>query len=328
MKKFPSKQVIIYQTKSGAIAFRGDFKQETIWGTQKQIAEIFGVDVRTINEHLKNIYKTKELSKTSTIRKFRTVQKEGSRKVSREINFYNLDTIISVGYRVSSAQATQFRIWANKVLKQYILQGFALDKKRIGQNYETFLQAVENVKVLLPKNNKLTAEDVLELVKAFANTWFSLEAYDKGRLPKKGVNKKQIAFTAEELTQALEEFKKDLINKKQATNLFGVEKEPGALEGIVGNILQSVFGKNVYPTMEEKAAHLLYFMIKNHPFTDGNKRSGAFSFVWFLRRAGLLRASFTPEALTALSLLIAESNSKDKEKMIGLVLLFLRGKYE
>lgn len=322
------KDTAIYQAKNGAIEFRGDFDQETIWGTQKQIAEVFGVDIRTINEHLKNIYKTEELEERATIRKFRIVQKEGNREVEREVNFYNLDAILSVGYRINSKQATQFRIWATKTLKQHLLHGYTINKKQIGANYEKFMQAVADVKALLPTENKVKTEDILELISAFAGTWFSLDAYDKNILPQKGANKKQVAITAEELNHALQELKKDLIKKKEATEIFGQERGKDSVAGIIGTVFQSVFSKDAYPSVEEKAAHLLYFMVKNHPFTDGNKRSGAFAFVWFLRQAGLLRASLTPEALTALTLLMAESNPKDKDRMIGLVLLLINGKYE
>jgi len=323
-KNNQQKQLIIYQAKNGAIEFRGDFNRETIWGTQKQIAEVFGVDVRTINEHLKNIYKTDELEGKATIRKFRIVQKEGKRNVEREVNFYNLDAIISVGYRVNSKQATQFRMWATNTLKQHLLDGYTINKKQIGQNYEKFMQAVAGVKALLPADNKVKTEDILELVHAFASTWISLDVYDKNTFPKTGNSKKKVHVTASELNKTLAELKKDLINKKQATSIFGQERNKNTIDGIVGNVFQSAFGNDVYSSVEEKAAHLLYFMVKNHPFLDGNKRSGALAFVWFLRKTRLLRASLTPEALTALTLLIAESRPKDKNKMIGLVLLLLK----
>jgi len=328
MKNKPIKNITIYQAKNGAIEFRGDFEQETIWGNLNQISDLFGRDKSVISRHIKNIYKTGELDNMATVAKIATVQKEGEREVSREIEYYNLDVILSVGYRVDSKQATQFRIWATKTLKQHLLQGYTINKKRIGDNYEKFMQAVADVKALLPAGNKIKTEDVLELISAFAGTWFSLDAYDKDTLPKSGASKKQVAFTAEELSKALKELKKDLIKKKEATDIFGQERSQDNVKGIVGNVFQSVFGKDAYPSAEEKAAHLLYFMVKNHPFTDGNKRSGAFAFVWFLRKAGLLRASLTPEALTVLTLLLAESNPKDKDKMVGLVLLVVNGKYE
>lgn len=319
-KKQP-KQLVIYQAKSGAIEFRGDFELHTIWATQKQIAEVFDVNIRTVNEHLKNIFKTNELDENSVIRNFRITATDGK---TYNVRHYNLDAIISVGYRVNSKRATQFRVWATKTLRQHLIEGYTINKKRIGQNFDKFMRAVADVKALLPAGNKVKAEDILELVSAFAGTWLSLAAYDKNAFPKTGLTKKKVIVTADELKGALGEFKKELTSKKQASAIFGMEHNKGALEGTVGNIFQTAGGKEVYPSIEEKAAHLLYFMVKNHPFVDGNKRSGAFAFIWFLRRAGILRASLTMEALTALTLLIAESKPSDKDKMIGLVLLLLR----
>ncbi|MFA6306013.1 MAG: Fic family protein, partial [Candidatus Gracilibacteria bacterium] len=164
------------------------------------------------------------------------------------------------------------------------------------------------------------------LIKMFANTWFSLDAYDKENFPKTGVTKKEFQLTAKELTEALSDLKIGLTKSGQAGDLFGIARKEQSMEGILGNVLQSFGGKDLYPTIEEKAAHLLYFTVKNHPFVDGNKRSGAFTFVWFLKQTGLLNPMrMTPEALTALTLLVAESNPKDKERMIGLILLILKG---
>ncbi len=324
-KQIALPNIVIYQTKSGKIEFRGDFKQDTIWGTLNQIAELFGRDKSVVSRHIKNIFKSGELDKKSTVAKIATVQKEGKRQIRREIEYYNLDVIISVGYRVDSKQATQFRIWATKVLKQHILEGYTINKKRLAVNYQKFARALSDIKALLPAGDKVKAQDVLELVNVFASTWFSLDSYDKDKFPQKGTTKKQVVITAEELNQALAEFRQELIKKKQATHIFGQERNKNSIKGIIGNIFQSFGGKQVYPTLEEKAAHLFYFMVKNHPFVDGNKRSGAFAFVWFLRKAGILRASFTPEALTALTLLTAESNPKDKDKIIGLIILLLKG---
>ena len=324
-KQLISPNIVIYQTKNGAIEFRGDFKQETIWGSLNQIAQLFGRDKSVISRHIKNIFESGELDAKSTVAKIATVQKEGKRQIKREIKYYNLDVIISVGYRVDSKQATQFRIWATKVLKQHILDGYTINKKRLATNYQKFIQALSNIKALLPPGNKVKAQDVIELMNIFTTTWFSLEAYDKNKLPKNGFTKKQVIITAKELNQALTKFRQELINKKQATHLFGQEKDKDAIKSIIGNVFQSFNGKEVYPSLEEKAAHLLYFIVKNHPFIDGNKRSGAFAFIWFLRKTGILRISFTPEALTALTLLTAESNPKDKERIIGLIILLLKG---
>ena len=327
--KKSQQQLVIYQGKSGAIEFRGDFDKEenVIWANLNQIAELFGRDKSVISRHLKNIFSSGELKRDMVVAKIATTTKHGAIKgktQTKSVDYYNLDVILSVGYRVDSKVATEFRKWATKTLKQHLLEGYTVNKKRIGQNYEKFMQAVADVKALLPSGSKVTTEDVLELINAFAGTWFSLDAYDTDTFPKTGSIKKKVVFTASELSEALLELKQNLINKKQATDLFGQERNKDTVEGIIGNVLQTASGKDVYPSAEKKSAHLLYFMIKNHPFTDGNKRSSAFAFVWFLRKAGLLRASLTPEALTTLTLLIAESNPKDKEKMVGLVLLLLK----
>ena len=321
------KDIVIYQAKSGKIEFRGDFERDTVWGNLNQIADLFGRDKSVISRHIRNIFQSGELEQRATVAKIATVQKEGEREVIREIDHYNLDMILSIGYRVDSKQATMFRIWATDTLKQHLIKGYTINKKRIAANYGKFLQAVSGVKALLPTGNAVKAQDVLELMEAFAGTWFSLEAYDTQNFPKSGATKKAATFTADELTQALHEFKQELFARKQATDLFGQERSEDGIHGIVGNVFQSFGNQDVYPTVEEKASHLLYFMVKNHPFVDGNKRSGAFAFVWFLRKAGLLLASLTPEALTALTLLVAESHAKDKGKIIGLILLLLQKKH-
>jgi prophage maintenance system killer protein len=325
MSKKLQNQIIIYESDDGQSRVEVRFEGETAWLTQAQLVELFQSSKANISEHIKNIFKEGELDRDSVVRKFRTTASDGKKY---EVEHYNLDLIISLGYRIKSRIATKFRIWATKTLKQHLLQGYTINKKRIGENYEKFMRAVADVKVILPAGNKIKNEDILELISAFADTWFSLDAYDKDCFPQKGVSKKQVEFTAEELSEALKELKKDLIKKKEATEIFGQERSGDSIKGIVGSIFQSIFGKDAYPSTEEKAAHLLYFIVKNHPFIDGNKRSGAFAFVWFLRKTGLLRASITPEALTALTLLLAESNSKDKDKMIGLTLLLLNGRYK
>src|SRR3989344_4939394 len=169
-KQVIKKEVIIYQAKSGAIEFRGDFSRETIWATQGQIANAFSVDIRTVNEHIKNIYKTKELKEKATLRKFRTVQKEGTREVIRDVNHYNLDLALSVGYRVNSKKATQFRQWATKTLREHIVKGYTINRLRVGKNYETFMKAVADVRGLLPKGMQTDTGSILELVRLFANT--------------------------------------------------------------------------------------------------------------------------------------------------------------
>ncbi len=316
--------VVIYQAKNGAIEFRGDFDKETIWASQKQIANIFNVNSQAITKHIKNIYGEGELDLSLTCSKMEQVGVEGTKKVKRKLNFYNLDMIISIGYRVNSKRATQFRIWSTKILKQHLVDGYTINKKRILQNYGQFARAISGIKALLPENSEIKTTDILDLVNTFASTWVSLEAYDKDNLPKVGLSKNKVSLTASELSESILTLKKELIGKKQATGIFGTERNKNAIDGIIGSVFQSAFGKDVYYTVEEKASHLLYFIIKNHPFVDGNKRSGAFSFVWFLNKAGILSPDLTPEALTTLTLLIASSNPNDKDKMIGLVLLLLK----
>lgn len=316
-------ELVIYQTKAGALELRGDFSHQTIWATQAQMAHIFGVNPQAITKHIKNIYSDRELEKVSTCSKMEQVQVEGKRRVKRKVDFYNLDLIISVGYRINSLMGTKFRQWATKTLRHYITEGFSLNRSRIKRNYEVFIKAVDDIRSLLPANMADTS-NIAELIKRYAVTWLSLDAYDKARFPSKGVTLKQVNLTAAELKRDIVALKNELLKKKQATELFAIEREQNVVEGIVGNVFQSFGGEDVYPSIELKAAHLLYFVVKNHPFTDGNKRSGAFAFIWFLHKANLLDVKrLSPQAVTAITLLTAESKPRDKEKVIGLILMLL-----
>ena len=315
------KEIAIYKDSKGNIDFRIDTEKETLWANLNQIAEVFGRDKSVISRHIKDIFATGELSEKSVVAKNATTATDGK---TYQVEYYNLDMIISIGYRVNSKQATKFRQWATKTLKSHVLDGYTINPNRISKNYDAFLSAVENVKKLLPANESITSKDTLELVKLFANTWFSLDAYDKSDFAKKSLTKKQIELNGEELHKAILELKEELLVKGEATELFAQEKRSGSVEGIVGNVFQSFGGKNLYESVEEKAAHLLYFIVKNHPFNDGNKRSGAFAFVWFLRKAKMLNITrITPEALTALTLLVAESDPKDKDQIVGLVMMLI-----
>ena len=326
MKTLKKKQYLaIYQAKDGSIELREDAARDTVWANLDQIALLFGRDKSVISRHIKNIFREAELERESTVAFFATVQQEGGREVERNVEFFNLDVILSVGYRVNSKIATQFRKWATKTLKQHITKGYTLNKKILERNKVEFLRAIEDIKALSAGNQKVSTDDILELIKAFSGTWFSLRSYDEAGLPQSGFTKKDVSLTADELYADVALFKRELAEKGEATELFAQERQPKSLEGIVGNVLQAIFGKDAYGTVEEKAAHLLYFVIKNHPFIDGNKRTGAFSFVWFLRRTGIdFSGMITPETLTTLTLLIAESKPSDKDRMIGLVLLLLR----
>lgn len=312
-------KVVIYQAKSGAIELRGDIGKETVWATQAQIADIFDIDRTVATKHIGNVLKSAEVATKSNVQKMHFANSD------KPVSVYSLDVILAVGYRANSAKAISFRKWATGTLRKHLIDGYTINRTRIAKNYGTFLKAVEQVKLLLPAGGTVDAESALELIKMFADTWVSLDAYDKDGLPTSGANKKQVRVTADDLQKSLQELKAELTKKGEASDLFGHERQAGGVAGIVGNVFQSFGGKDMYSTVEEKAAHLLYFMIKNHPYSDGNKRHGAFAFVWFLGRAKMLRTDkMTPTALTSLTLLIAESDPAHKDRLIGLVLMLLK----
>lgn len=319
-KKDKSQKLAIYQAKSGAIELRQDFDKDTFWATQKDLSIIYNKDQSVISRHINNIFKDKEIDKKSNMQKMHIA------KSDKPVELYSLDIILAVGYRANSTKAIEFRKWATKTLKQHITKGFTINQNKINKNRQEFLRAVEDIKLLTKDNQNIQTEDILELIKSFSYTWFSLDKYDKSSFPKTGT-KKKINITSRDLYQGLAKLKNELINRGEASEMFSQEKNPGNLEGIIGNIFQAVFGREVYGTIEEKAAHLLYFIIKNHPFNDGNKRSGAFALIWFLNKAKFnFKDRINPESLATLTILIAESNPKDKEKMIGIVLLLLNFK--
>jgi hypothetical protein len=255
-KKLQKNNIVIYQAKSGAIELRGDFSKETVWADLNQIANLFDTDKSGISRHIKSIFDTSELDKKRTVAKFATVQIEGKRSIKRNIEYFNLDVILSVGYRVNSKTATEFRKWATKTLRGYIVDGYAVNKNRIAKNYEQFLGVVENIKKLLPQGSAVNPSDAIELISLFADTWLSLDAYDRERLPKGKLTTKTVAMTTEKINVGLSQLKKSLIKKSEATDIFGMERYDGAISGIVGNVMQTFGGKELYPTAEEKAAHL------------------------------------------------------------------------
>ncbi len=311
---------VIYQAKNGALELQTDIAKDTIWANLKQIASLFDRDKSVISRHIKNIFKDEELYKNSVVAKNATTGSDGK---TYQVDFYNLDLIISVGYRVNSKVATNFRKWATKTLKQHITQGYTINQKVVEKNKQQFLQTLENLKILSQNNKLLEVKDVLSLIQSFSNTFFNLENYDKNNFPK-GNKITEIKTTANELQHDLQLLKTELIKKGEATQLFAQEKKEGSLQGIFGNVFQSVFGEDAYPSIEEKAANLLYFIVKNHPFNDGNKRSGAFAFIWLLQKAKYdFISKINPETLTTLTLLIAISAPEEKDKMIGLIKLIL-----
>ena len=243
-------KVVIYQAKSGAIELRGDFAKETIWATQAQIAELFDVTPQNITLHLANIYKDRELEMVATCKDSLQVQNEGTRKIKRTIKFYNLDAVIAVGYRISSVTGTNFRIWATKTLRAHIVDGYTINRARIGKNYENFMKAVEHMRDLLPASGVMDAKSTLDLVKIFAETWVSIDSYDKDTLPTSGVSNKQVKITIEELLSSLFEFRAELSKNTETSDLFGHERQHGSVAGIVGNVFQSFGGKDLYSTIQ------------------------------------------------------------------------------
>lgn len=266
-------QLVIYQSKKGNVQLDVKFDKDTVWLTQAQMTKLFGRDRTVITKHINNVFKEAELTEKSNVQNLHFANSD------KPVKTYSLDVIISVGYRVKSLEGTRFRQWATSVLKEHIIKGYSINKNRIKTNYEQFMRAVDDVKNLLPINSGVDKDAILELIKLFADTWASLDAYDKDKLSAKGATKKKVKLTADKLAAALKELKVVLLGKNEATDIFGRERVLGGLESIVGNVMQSFNGKDLYPSIEEKAAHLFYFIVKNHPFVDGNKRSGAYAFI-------------------------------------------------
>ncbi len=322
-------QIEIYQSSDGQTRVELNFNQESFWLSQKQMSVLFDKDSDTIGLHLKNIYKEKELIKNATTEDSSVVQQEGNRKVNRQIKLYNLDAIISVGYRVNSKKGTQFRIWATQRLKEILAQGYSLNQQRFEQNSKALHQALKLIEKTA-KSPELTLEagrGLTEIVTRYTQTFLWLQRYDEGLLDEPRGESGGKLITSKSAMQLLSELKNSLINRGEATVLFAQPRAEG-LDGIFGNLEQTVFGEPAYPTIESKAAHLLYFIVKNHPFSDGNKRSGAFLFVDFLSRNNrLLNAKGEPiindTGLAALTLLVAESDPKQKETLIRLIMHML-----
>ena len=305
--------IIIYQPHADQPAVDVRLEGETVWLSQRQMAELFDVDVRTISEHLSNVFSSGELEKEATIRKFRIVRHEGTRNVTRSVEHYNLDAIISVGYRVKSATATQFRIWATKRLREYLVQGYSINRQRL----EQLGQIVE---VMARADNHLVA-GTGEVLAAYLPSLQALRDYDEGTLSasESTGNTPVWQLTHAEaqavIARARSEFPQD--------RLFGIENGD-KLKSVVATIYQSFAGQDLYQTTEQKAANLLYLMVKDHPLVDGNKRSAAVLFIEFLSRNNLLfSADGTPlvsnNALAAMTLMVAMSNPKEKDLMVALV---------
>lgn len=325
-QEFKKGKILIYKSKDGP-KLDVYFEKETVWLTQKQMALLFDKGIPTINEHIKNIYKEGELEKKSTIRKFRIVQNEGGRQIERDIDFYNLDVIISVGYRVKSLRGTQFRIWATKTLKEHLVKGYSINERRLLQTKNQLQELQRAISFLQEKSkHKLLVgqeQEILILIANYSKTLTLLDQYDKKKLSLIKKTKGKFILEYEDAISVIDKIKKDLIPKNEASDLFGQENSD-KFKGILGSIYQTFGKKELYPSLEEKAAHLLYFIIKDHPFIDGNKRIASFLFVYFLDKNDFLyrknaEKKINDNALTALALLIAVSDPKDKDVLIKII---------
>lgn len=289
------------------------WEQETVWLTRSQMAELFDRDVKTIGKHINNALK-EELDH-STVAIFATVQMEGGREVERNIEHYNLDMIISVGYRVKSTRGVQFRKWANSVLKQYILQGYAVNSNRIAQLGEV-------IQIMKRTQNALDSKQVLNVIQKYSKALELLDSYDHQNMERPKGNTATYELTYEECMDVVSQMRFGA-----ESDLFGKEKD-GSFKGSIGNIYQSFSGQELYPTLEEKAAHLLYFVTKNHSFLDGNKRIAATMFLYFLDKNGVLfnddEKLIDDHTLVALTIMIAESKPEEKEMMITVIMNCLR----
>lgn len=324
------KQIEIYQSENGQTQIQVRLEKDTIWLSQAQMADLFDKNSDTIGLHLRNIYKSGELEKSETTEDSSVVRQEGNRQVRRKIKFYNLDAIISVGYRVNSKKGTRFRIWATQRLKEYLVEGYSINQQRFNQNAVELQQAMALIRKAAqsPAMETNMGRGLVDILSRYTQTFLWLQKYDEGLLKEPEGQSGGRLTKPEDAMESLFELKEQLKAKGEASDLFANSSRRDSLAGIFGNLDQSVLGEAAYPTIESKAAHLLYFVVKNHPFTDGNKRSGAFLFIDFLHRNGRLLSEtgqpvINDTGLAALTLLVAESDPKQKDTLIKLIMNLL-----
>ncbi len=315
--------ISIYQTSQGQIEVR--LEQDTVWLSQEQMSQLFGRERSVITKHVGKVFAEAELEAQSNVQ---ILHIAGSDK---PVRFYSLDVVISVGYRVKSQQGTRFRQWATRLLREHLTLGYTLNRQRLEANARELDAALALVRKAArsPELATDTGRGLVDIVSRYAQTFALLQRYDEGLLTEPPEQLGGTLPTVPQARIALASLKAELMARGEATDLFARERGD-AFEALLGNLDQSVFGAPAYPSVEAKAAHLLYFVIKNHPFADGNKRSGAFLFVDFLNRNGrLLDAAGQPVmndiGLAALALLVAESDPTHKDTMIRLVMNMLAG---
>lgn len=314
MDKF---ELVKFTDNNFEINVRADIDNDTVWLTQKEMALLFEVSIDNISLHIKNILKENELD-ISSIEESSVVQIEGNRKVNRRIKIYNLDMIISVGYRVKSQRGILFRKWANKILKEYLIQGYSINQKRISALNKT----IEIQNKILASSLNIEQEALVNVIEEYTKALDLLDNYDHQCLIKPKGNESIYKLTYSDCRTII-----DSMKFKTTSSVFGVEKEEGKLNGILAAVYQNVFGQEVYPSLEEKAAHLLYFLVKDHPFADGCKRIAATLFLEFLNKNHALikggKKIITNDTLVAITILTAESRPEEKDGMIKLIMNFL-----
>jgi len=315
----------IYKTPEGKTSIAVKLDKDTVWLNLNQMVKLFERDKSVISRHIRNVFKEGELEKNSTVAKIATVQKEGNREIIRNIEYFNLDVIISVGYRIKSKRGTQFRIWANQIIKDYLIKGYAINQQRLEKQAEQLNELKETIKILgnALEYKELTNNESKGLLKIISDYSYALEIldqYDYQTLKIENTSGKEIyQLTYEEAIKQIELVKKTYGNSK----LFGLEKD-NSFKSSIATIYQTFGGVDLYPSIEEKAANLSYFIVKNHSFSDGNKRIAAFLFLYFLEKNGLLFSEtgekrIADNALVALTLMIAVSKPDEKETMIKVI---------
>lgn len=320
--KAPGGEVILYEAPDGQVRVDVRLDHETVWLNQEQMGQLFGRERSVITKHVRNVFREGELEAGAVCAKFAHTADDGK---TYQVDHYNLDVIISVGYRVKSSQGTRFRQWATGVLREHLVQGYTFNQTRLAER--GLLEARRTLDLLASTLQKQALVDdtgraVLELIVGYADTWRLLLEYDEHRLAlPPGARPSSGVLDHARASSAIADFKRELIARSEATPLFGNPRGE-ALEGILGSIEQTMFGEALYRSREEKAAHLLYFVIKDHPFSDGNKRIGSFLFMLYLQQEGMAH-QLNPQALTALALLIAESAPASKDLMIRLIINLL-----
>ncbi|CAI08241.1 putative death-on-curing family protein [Aromatoleum aromaticum EbN1] len=319
-------ELVFFEAEGESIQVR--IEQETVWLSQEQIARLFERDRSVITKHLRNVFREGELDEAAVCANFARTASDGKTYQTR---FFNLDAILSVGYRVNSRRGTQFRQWASRVLKDYLTRGYALDRQRLEHNARELEAALQLVRRTLahPELGQEAGRGLAEIVVRYTQTFLWLQRYDEGLLTEPRGHPGGELPSVTEARAGISNLKTDLMAKGQASALFGIEREDG-LAALLGNLDQTAFGEPAYPTLESRAAHLLYFIVKNHPFTDGNKRIGAFLFAGFLHRNGRLFDTdgspvINDVGLAALSLLVAQSRPDDRDVLIRLLMNMLAG---